>query len=440
MVDARNRIVFLVRLLQVRKPLYIRIHLRPIDSCLTYDVQEQTSASACAVLPEHISDVLHLIGVSRGFDAIRHFRIWNVAVTEVKPEVLRGMPATIALPVREIESRVTKLSATDAVLLAGSQSLGLAHANSDYDIYVVTEVTIPAVMEYGSKTYYEDTLIDVSYVHSSTVERFTEVLRTSDDLAPSDLDADDLELMWRLVIGTPIANEDACERVKEVLGRQRVADLIGRWRAQNAQVRYLDGLFLMAHDSNLAAAVALRESAVEAACAVITEAGYAYFDTKYLFDQCAMAGPRYESLLGELWGIESLSLVTTAIAEIHSRCQQLGARWIGGAFADAAAQDTWANAMVRRSLAHALELAGPGVVVWNRSETTTLEGDAARMWEALDGALDPSIAELSKRTDLPLFRCGQAFHELFIQGLIRLDWTAVIADRSDISSEVGNAS
>lgn len=350
------------------------------------------------------------------------------------------MTAPTALPVREIESRVTKLSATDAVLLAGSQSLGLAHANSDYDVYVVTEATIPTTMEYGSKTYYENTLIDVSYVHSSTVERFAEVLRTSDDLAPSDLDADDLELMWRLVIGTPIANEDACERVRNVLGRQRVADLIGRWRARNAEVRYLDGLFLMTHGSNLAAAVALRESAVEAACAAITEAGYAYFDTKYLFDQCAMAGPRYESLLRELWGIESLSLVTTDIADIHSRCQQLGRDWVGGAFADASLPDKWANATVRRSLAHSLELAGPGVVVWNRSETFTLGGDAARMWEALDGAPGASIAELSKLTDLPLARCGQALHELFIQGLTRLDWTAVISDRKGTSSEVGDAS
>lgn len=350
------------------------------------------------------------------------------------------MPTKAPLPIGAIRSRVTTLSASDAVLLAGSQSLGLAHANSDYDVYVVTGAVIPPAMEYGSKTYYEDTLIDVSYVPASTVDGFVELLRASDSLSASDLDADDLELMWRLVIGTPIANEDGCARIRSELGLQRIADLIGRWRAQNAQARYLDALFLLAHGSDIAAVVAFRESAVEVACAAITEAGFAYFDTKYLFEQCAMAGPRYRPLLAELWEIEALPLSTTGVAEVHARCRELGANWVGAAFVDAAHEDAFADATVSRSLAQSLELAGPGSVVWNRAETYTLNGGAARVWEAIDGAPDASVREIAEITGISVAQCTYQLHELFVTGLVRLDWAAVISRCVGVPSEVTKAS
>lgn len=337
-----------------------------------------------------------------------------------------------SIPIEDIASRVTTLGPADAVLVAGSQSLGLAHANSDYDVYVVTNEPVPASREFGSKTYYDNTLIDVSYVPSSTVDRFVEILRTSDALTADQLDHDDLELMWRLVIGTPIDNEPAVADLQRALGRQRVADLIGRWRANNAQHRYLDGLFLLEHGSPIAGAVILRESAVETACAAITEAGFAYFDTKYLFDQIAMAGLAYADLLDALWQIESLPIAETDA--IRTSCQALGQRWVRGTFASASLPHSWATATLARPLTQSLTHAGDGTVVWNRTQTYVLSTNANLIWQALDADPGTTVADLTTKTNLSPEIAAHVIHDLVTHGLARINWSPVIANAPGASA------
>ncbi|HYY12363.1 MAG TPA: hypothetical protein VE781_15605 [Kineosporiaceae bacterium] len=216
----------------------------------------------------------------------------------------------------EITAKYPDLAAATSVYAAGSVVLGWGHANSDIDLYVVSEQALEIDEKLEAFTRLvstEDPVIRIVIAEfgafRADIELWREcqidevIARFSTD-TPSqespELDKSEQDMLYRLSSGSPLHGAAWWEARRDAIHRSGY----GLWLAENRKLGsegYLEDVAgLLASQDAHTAVLAAREAFVTALEAVLAVQGDYSVNRKWLYRRCASVQPE-EMSLEDIW-------------------------------------------------------------------------------------------------------------------------------------------